>query len=211
MTERSEPTNAPEKPNPSATSQATRLSEIIRETSETRVAITLDAYPNEGAAVEAATTNAFLDHMLTVLGRYAGFGLRVEAKGDLTHHLVEDVAITLGLALRDEIPEACTRYADATVVMDEAMVQVALDLVGRFYYEGPVPSSLYDHFLRSFAENARMTLHVRVLRGTDRHHVVEAAFKALGLALAKAMAPGGDGSAVFSTKGAVKIERRNDR
>lgn len=83
-------------------------------------------------------------------------------------------------------------------------MQVALDLVGRFYYEGPVPSRLYDHFLRSFAENARMTLHVRVLRGTDRHHVIEAAMKALGLALAKAIAPG---TTVFSTKGAVKLER----
>jgi len=115
------------------------------------------------------------------------------------------VAITLGVALHDETPEACTRYADATVVMDEAMVQVALDLGGRSYYEGPLPSSLYDHFLRSLAANARMTLHVRVLRGTDRHHVVEAAFKALGLALAKAVAPG---DAVFSTKGSVKLERR---
>ena len=194
------------------TNQTTQTTEIVRETSETRVAITLAAFPQEGGAeVEAGTTNPFLDHMLTVLGRYAGFGLRVDAAGDLTHHLVEDVAITLGLALRDEIPGACTRYADATVVMDEAMVQVALDLVGRFYYEGPVPSSLYDHFLRSFAENARMTLHVRVLRGTDRHHVVEAAFKALGLALAKALAPGSANGTVFSTKGAVKIERRNGR
>ena len=138
-----------------------------------------------------------------------GYGIKVanlvEARGDLPHHLIEDVAITLGVALHDETPEACTRYADATVVMDEAMVQVALDLGGRSYYEGPLPSSLYDHFLRSLAENARMTLHVRVLRGTDRHHVVEAAFKALGLALAKAVAPG---DAVFSTKGSVKLERR---
>lgn len=182
------------------------MTEILRQTSETSVTVTLDAFPAGGASVNAATTNAFLDHMLTALGRYAGLDLKVEATGDLPHHLIEDVAITLGLALRDEIPEACTRYADATVVMDEAMVQVALDLVGRFYYEGPVPSSLYDHFLRSFAENARITLHVRVLRGSDRHHVVEAAFKALGLALAKAMAPG---TTVFSTKGVVKIERRS--
>ncbi|NLG08769.1 MAG: imidazoleglycerol-phosphate dehydratase [Deinococcales bacterium] len=180
------------------------MTEIVRETSETRVSVTLDASPT-AASVDTATTDPFLDHMLTVLGRYAGFGLTVEARGDLPHHLIEDVAITLGVALHDETPEACTRYADATVVMDEAMVQVALDLGGRSYYEGPLPSSLYDHFLRSLAENARMTLHVRVLRGTDRHHVVEAAFKALGLALAKAVAPG---DAVFSTKGSVKLERR---
>lgn len=183
------------------------MTEILRETAETRVEMMLDAFPPKGGgAVSAATTNAFLDHMLTALGRYAGFDLTVSASGDLTHHLIEDVGITLGVALRDEIPETCTRYADATVVMDEAMVQVALDLVGRFYYEGPVPSSLYDHFLRSFAENARITLHVRVLRGSDKHHIVEATFKALGLALAKAVAPG---SSVFSTKGSVKLERKN--
>lgn len=182
------------------------MTEILRETSETNVTVRLTTAPTDGSgAVNANTTNAFLDHMLTALGRYAGFDLSVNASGDLPHHLIEDVAITLGVALRDEIPEACTRYGEATVVMDEAMVQVALDLVGRFYYEGPVPSSLYDHFLRSFAENARITLHVRVLRGTDKHHVVEAAFKALGLALAKAVAPG---QTVFSTKGAVRLERR---
>jgi imidazoleglycerol-phosphate dehydratase len=86
--------------------------------------------------------------------------------------------------------------------MDEALVHAALDLGGRFYYEGPVPSALYDHFLRSFAENAGMTLHVRVLRGRDRHHVVEAAVKAVGLALRQALVLEG---AVFSTKGSVQI------
>lgn len=177
---------------------------LVRETTETRVEVTLRTAA-ENATTSATTTDPFLDHMLVVLGRYAGFSLAVDAHGDLKHHLVEDVAITLGTALREATPAACQRYASSTVVMDEAMVEVALDLGGRFYYEGPLPSSLYDHFLRSFAENARMTLHVRVLRGTDKHHVVEAAIKALGLALRHAVAPG---MAVFSTKGAVKLERR---
>lgn len=182
------------------------MSQIFRETGETRITITLDPRPtSDGAAAEIATGEPFLDHMLVTLARYAGLELQVEATGDLRHHLIEDVGITLGLALRDEIPDTCQRYGEATVVMDEAMVHVALDLVGRFYYEGPLPSNLYDHFLRSFAENARMTLHVRVLRGRDRHHIVEAAIKALGLALRHALAPG---QAVFSTKGAVKVERR---
>src|SRR5690606_20387894 len=101
-----------------------------------------------------------------------------------------------------EVPEACVRYGEATVPMDEALVQAALDLGGRFYYRGPVPSSLYDHFLRSFAEHAGMTLHIRVLRGRDRHHVVEAAIKALGLALRQALVPQG---AVFSTKGSIAL------
>jgi imidazoleglycerol-phosphate dehydratase len=90
--------------------------------------------------------------------------------------------------------------------MDDALVQVVLDLGGRSWYRGPIPSSLYDHFLQSLADNAAMTLHVRVLRGRDRHHIVEAAFKALGLALRQALAPG---TAVFSTKGAVQLERED--
>jgi imidazoleglycerol-phosphate dehydratase len=181
------------------------MSSIFRETGETSVRIALDPFAgSEGYNARITTGEAFLDHMLVALARYAGFGLVIEADGDLRHHLIEDVAITLGLALRDEIPEACQRYGEATVVMDDAMVQVALDLVGRFYYEGPLPSTLYDHFLRSFAENARMTLHLRVLRGRDRHHIIEASFKARGLALHHAQAPG---DTVFSTKGGVRIER----
>lgn len=181
------------------------MSTIRRETGETRVRVALASSPGDaGAEPRIATGEPFLDHMLQVLAKYAGLTLGVEAVGDLRHHLVEDVAITLGLALRDEIPETCQRYGDATVVMDDAMVQAAVDLGGRFWYEGPLPSALYDHFLRSLAENARITLHVRVLRGRDRHHVVEAAVKATGLALRKALAPG---DAVFSTKGAVHIER----
>ncbi len=182
------------------------MSTITRETRETRIRLTLRR--SEGDAVaggsDVATGEPFLDHMLATFARYAGLELSVQAQGDLKHHLIEDVAIALGLALREEIPESCTRYGDATVVMDDAMVQVALDAGGRPYYEGPVPSRLYDHFLRSLADNAALTLHVRVLRGRDRHHMVEAAVKALGLALRTALAPG---AAVFSTKGSVRVQR----
>lgn len=177
------------------------MSALVRETRETRVRIALRV--GAGSA-EARTTEPFLDHMLVTLARYAGLDLEVEAEGDLRHHLIEDVAITLGLALREAVPEHCARYGDAIVVMDEAMVQAALDVGGRFFYEGPLPSALYDHFLRSFAENAATTLHIRVLRGSDRHHVVEAAVKATGMALRKAL-QGGD--TVFSTKGSVRIRR----
>lgn len=176
---------------------------LTRETGETRVRVALGTSTQKDAARPAiATGEPFLDHMLVTLARYSGLQLEVDAAGDLRHHLVEDVAITLGLALRREIPQACARYGSATVPMDEALVHAALDLVGRFYYEGPIPSGLYDHFLRSFAENAAMTLHVRVLRGRDRHHIVEASIKAVGLALRQALTPEG---AVFSTKGSVQI------
>lgn len=177
------------------------MATLVRETGETQVRVALE---REGEPGACATGDAFLDHMLVTLARYAGTGLGVEATGDLRHHLVEDVAITLGLALREEVPERCARYGEATVPMDEALVQVALDAGGRAHYEGELPSPLYDHFLRSLAINAALTLHVRVLRGRDRHHVVEAAIKALGLALRQALA---EGDAIFSTKGAVRIRR----
>lgn len=182
------------------------MSTIVRETGETRVRVTLaqDVSNRSGTAIN--TGAPFLDHMLVTLARYSGLGLSVEAEGDLRHHLTEDVAITLGLALRDEVPEMCARYGDATVVMDDALVQAALDAGGRAYYRGPVPSELYDHFFRSLAINAAMTLHVRVGRGRDRHHVVEAAFKAVGLALRRALAPG---DAVFSTKGVVRLDKES--
>ncbi|MGQ0562847.1 MAG: imidazoleglycerol-phosphate dehydratase [Gemmatimonadota bacterium] len=172
-----------------------------RETRETRVALALAA--GEGP-IAVETGEKFLDHMLLTLAQYAGVQLRVEATGDLRHHLIEDVAITVGLALKDLVPAACSRYGHSTIPMDEALVEVALDVGGRACYEGRLPSSLYEHFLRSLAQNAAMTLHVRVLRGRDRHHIVEAAFKATGLALRQALTRSAD---VFSTKGAIIMEQ----
>ena len=170
---------------------------VTRETKETAIRIELG---RGSGAVRAATGEPFLDHMLVTLGRYAGLDLVVAATGDLRHHLIEDVAIALGAGLAAFLPPSCARYGDAVVPMDEALVQVAVDVGGRPYYAGRLPSSLYDHWFRSFADNARATVHVRVLRGRDRHHVVEAAFKALGLALRRALV---EGEGVFSTKGAV--------
>lgn len=177
------------------------MTTVTRETRETRVRVVLA--PGTGVTA-ISTTVPFLNHMLTALGRYAGWDLTVEATGDLPHHLIEDVALSLGEALGRIIPATAARYGERTIPMDDALVQVAVDAGGRPYYRGPVPSTLYDHFLRSLADAARLTLHVRVLRGRDRHHVVEAAFKALGLALRQAMADGG-GDGVFSTKGGIAL------
>lgn len=182
------------------------MSSLVRETRETRVQLTLELRRPavaSGTPGAIATGDPFLDHMLATLARYADVQLAVEARGDLRHHLVEDVAIAFGQALRAELPAACARYGDALVPMDEALVQVALDLGGRAYYEGPLEAPLWEHFLRSLAENGAATLHVCVLRGRDRHHVVEAAFKAVGLALRAALVPA---AAPFSTKGAVRLE-----
>jgi imidazoleglycerol-phosphate dehydratase len=182
------------------------MSKLRRKTRETDVLIDLRGGSGEA---DCRTGEPFLDHMLVTLARYAGLDLQVEASGDLIHHLIEDVAITLGAALRDLTPAESARYGNAVLPMDDALVQVALDNGGRAFYEGPLPDRHYDHFLRSLADNAAMTLHVVVLRGSDRHHIVEAAFKALGLALRQALR-GGDDDTVFSTKGAVQLERLED-
>jgi imidazoleglycerol-phosphate dehydratase len=179
---------------------------LVRETGETRVRveIRIPASGGDVAPPRIATGEPFLDHMLTALARYAGIELAVEARGDLRHHVIEDVAITIGQAVAEALPATCARYGHRVVPMDDALVEVTLDAGGRPYYEGPLPSTLYDHWLRSFADNARVTLHVRVLRGRDRHHIVEGAFKALGFALGDALR---DVGVVFSTKGAVRLGR----
>jgi imidazoleglycerol-phosphate dehydratase len=173
---------------------------VTRTSKETQIRVELHA--GSGVAT-VATGEPFLDHMLVAFARYSGVDVTIEATGDLRHHLIEDVAIALGQAMAAYAPAGCARYGDRTIPMDDALVQVVLDLGGRPYYRGPLPSNLYDHFLRSFADNARATIHVRVLRGVDRHHIIEAAFKALGLALRDALTETG---AVFSTKGTVQLQ-----
>lgn len=176
------------------------MTTITRETKETRIRIDLE----RGSGVASVDTSLpFLDHMLVTLARYSGLDIRVDARGDLKHHLIEDVAIALGAAVSAFLPPTAARYGDRVIPMDEALVHVSIDLGGRPYYEGPLPSPLYDHWMRSFSDHAKATLHIRILRGSDRHHIVEAAFKALGLALRDALA---DSGAVFSTKGAVALE-----
>ncbi len=181
------------------------MSRVERKTNETTIQLSVER--GEGPS-DISTGDTFFDHMLTTLARYAGLRLEVRAKGDLRHHLVEDVGIALGVALSEEIPAHAERYGSALVPMDEALVQAAIDVGGRAFYVGGIPSRLYQHFLQSLATNLGATLHVRVLRGEDRHHVVEAAVKATGLALRAAIRPG-DG--VFSTKGAVFLGRTDER
>jgi imidazoleglycerol-phosphate dehydratase len=107
------------------------------------------------------------------------------------------------MALKNETPPTAARYGWALVPMDEALAQAAVDVGGRPYYVGPLPSRLYEHFLQSLAVNLGATLHIEVIRGRDRHHIVEAAIKAFGLALRQALEEGGT---VFSTKGSVSLE-----
>lgn len=177
------------------------MSKLKRETRETQ--IVCEVRSGSGVA-DVNVGDRFLEHMVETLARYAGLDVSLQAVGDMRHHLVEDVAIVLGQALRHEVPAKATRYGWAVVPMDEALVEAAVDVGGRPWYEGPLPSQLYTHFLQSFATNLGATLHVRVLRGDDRHHMVEAAVKATGLALRQALV---EGEGVFSTKGSVQTER----
>ena len=179
--------------------------QLSRITRETNIQVSLALAPGES---RVTTDNRFLTHMLETLARYAGVTLELEATGDLPHHLIEDSAIALGQAFREAAPAACARYGERLVPMDDALVQVALDFGGRAYYEGELPGAMYGHWMRSFATEARATLHVRIVRGKNAHHLIEAAFKGLGLSLRQALSRG---EHVFSTKGAVVVEvRRTD-
>ncbi len=176
------------------------MSTVVRETKETQIRATVV----RGTGIATVdTSRPFLDHMLVTLAKYSGLDLTVHARGDLPHHLIEDVAICIGAAVAAALSPNAARYADRTIPMDDALVQCAIDLGGRPFYRGKLPVAIWEHWMRSFSDNARATLHLRVIRGTDAHHIVEAAFKALGLCLRDAFVESG---AVFSTKGSVALQ-----
>lgn len=191
-----------------------RTSHQQRETTETTVTIDLAV---DGSGRASATTGIpFFDHMLEQLGKHGGFDLTVAAQGDLdvdTHHTVEDVGIVLGSALKDALGDKAgvRRFADALVPLDEALVQVALDLSGRPFlvYEidpvsefiGTFDPQLAEEFWRAFAFGAGLTLHLRSVSGKNGHHVIEASFKGVARALRDAVKIEGRG--VPSTKGTI--------
>lgn len=196
----------------------TRRATRSRATAETRIEIEIDL--DGTGRTEIATGIPFYDHMLDQLGRHGGFDLRIAAQGDLhidTHHTVEDVAITLGEAFRDALGDKAgvRRFASGRYPLDEALVDIALDLSGRPFvvWEVPLPEclplgdpafdpQLAEHAVSSFATAAAITLHVELVRGHNVHHIVEATFKGLARSLRDAVridAPGG----VPSTKGVL--------
>jgi imidazoleglycerol-phosphate dehydratase len=196
------------------TPNVTRRAEVRRETKETTVALSLTV---DGAGTTSVSTGIpFFDHMLEQLGKHAGFDLRIEAKGDLDvdlHHTVEDVGIVLGNALREALGDkrGVRRFANALVPLDEALVQVALDLSGRPFlvyavdpiseWIGTFDPQLAEEFWKGFVDGARVTLHVRSITGKNGHHVIEASFKGVARALRDAVKVEGEG--VPSTKGTL--------
>lgn len=165
-----------------------RKATVERGTKETQVRVELKL---DGAgASKCDIPDEFLRHMVETLARYSHVDLEISARGDIAHHLVEDVAITLGRAYREAMGDRpVRRIAYAVVPMDEALVQVAVDLIDRPYVEVELPDIMYEHFVRSFASELRATIHSKVIRGRDEHHIIEATFKALGLAVKDAIAP----------------------
>ena len=194
----------------------TRRAEVHRVTSETDIAVTLTL---DGAgAAEVSTGIGFLDHMLELFAHHGGFDLVVAAHGDLDvdgHHTVEDIGLALGQALKEALGDkrGIRRYGSFLLPMDEALAMVVLDLSGRPYFVhdlqlagvriGEFEGGLAAHFLRSLSMQAGMTLHVRLLAGSDAHHMVEAVFKGVARALAQACERRGRGDAVPSTKGTL--------
>jgi imidazoleglycerol-phosphate dehydratase len=199
------------------TSDERRAATVARTTSETDIAIALDL--DGSGRVEVSTGLPFFDHMLAQLGRHGGFDLEVKAKGDLeidAHHTVEDVGIALGEVFKVAVGDKAgiRRFASNRIPLDEALIDVALDLSGRPYlhYEVEFPGQkilgdppfdpqLVEEFWRAFTVAAAMTLHVSAVRGVNTHHLVEATFKAVARSLRDAVRVEGGG--VPSTKGVL--------
>jgi imidazoleglycerol-phosphate dehydratase len=192
----------------------TRRADFERETKEVTIRGYLDL---DGSGTSDVKTGlGFLDHMLTTVARHGHFELELTATGDTEvddHHTVEDCAILLGRALNRALGDrtGIARFGHAYVPLDEALSRAVVDLSGRSWAEisidftrdtiGEVATENLVHFLRSFAIEGRMALHIDLLRGDNDHHKAESAFKAMAIALRRAVAA--DGSGIPSTKGTL--------
>lgn len=187
--------------------------EITRTTLETDIRMTLveGDVAKVGKRFFSDPSLGFFEHMLSALLYYARLDVTIACTGDIwvdTHHTLEDVGIVLGLAVKKllEQKDGYARYGAAYVPMDEALVRTVLDLSGRPYFvlvgfdltALPENEQALVEFLRAWSQNAGVTLHIDVLRGTNRHHIFEAVFKSVGRALAQALA---EQETILSTKG----------
>jgi len=189
-----------------------RKADVTRNSKETKLRARVDV--DGMGKVKVATGLAFLDHMLEQVARYGGFDLDLRGSGDLhvdTHHLVEDAGIVVGQALSQALGDRAgiARFASAYAPLDEALARVVIDLGKRPYLSynvplrgriGTVESEVLEEFWKALSIHAGATIHVDVIRGRNRHHIAEATFKALGLALRQAVALDG-GPGVPSSKG----------
>lgn len=191
-----------------------REASLNRHTTETAVELRLALDGNGESTID--TGIGFFDHMLTLFSRHGGFDLQVKCQGDLyvdAHHSIEDIGIVLGEALKEALGDKndIRRYGSALIPMDEALVEVVLDLSGRSYLVfhgdftveriGEFPTEMVEEFFRALADRAGLTLHINVRYGKNNHHMVEAIFKAFGHALREAVSLSGSG--LLSTKGVL--------
>jgi imidazoleglycerol-phosphate dehydratase len=194
-----------------------RRAERSRTTGETSIAVSIDV--DGSGTAEVSTGLPFFDHMLSQVGRHGGFDVVVRAVGDVevdAHHTVEDVGITLGEAFAEALGDKAgvRRFASGLYPLDEALVEVALDLSGRPFVAYDVPfgevlplgtppfdPQLAEHFWHSFATSAGITLHVTLKAGRNTHHIVEASFKGVSRCLRDAVRV--EGSGVPSTEGVL--------
>ena len=180
---------------------ANRTAVIERKTRETQ--ITVDLNLDGSGKFDVECDIQFLKHMIETFSRYSNIDIKLRAVGDNDHHLIEDVGITLGKAFAQALGgQPIERMCTKTVVMDDALVLTSLDIVDRPYAEIDCPDPLYHHFFRSFAMSAGITLHIMVIRGFDEHHIIEAGFKSMGLALKGAVVRR---DSELSTKDKVKV------
>jgi len=191
-----------------------RKAKIVRKTKETQITLELNLDGSGNGSVQ--TPLGFMNHMLQALAKHAMFDLSVQARGDVeidAHHTVEDLGLVLGEALGKALGDkkGISRFGEATVPMDEALALAVVDLSGRPFlkYEAPIPEyerwefdvNLVEEFLRAFTTTAKLTLHLRLLAGSNYHHCVEALFKALARALRQAVARDPRQKGVPSSKG----------
>jgi len=187
----------------------TRVANITRETKETKITLHLDLDAPSEVAIDTGVP--FFTHMLEALSLHGNMGLRLNVLSDGNpHHVVEDVGISLGMALKSVISnmEGISRFGNASIPMDDSLATIAIDAAGRSYVVfnttvtsgfGGIDASLVKHFIQSLASHAMITVHVNAY-GTDDHHTIEAIFKALGVALNDALRPR---IGVRSTKGVL--------
>lgn len=191
-----------------------RTASLTRKTRETDIALSLNL---DGGEVEINTGVGFFDHMLTALAVHGGFGLKVKVKGDLEvddHHTIEDTGIVLGMAFAKALGDKSSieRYASFYIPMDEALAFVSLDISGRpflvfdadFPQEkcGDYTSAMTVEFMRAFAFNAGITMHVKSMYGSNSHHIIEAIYKAVAHSLKQAVKLTDTGKPL-STKGVL--------
>lgn len=163
-----------------------RTASIERKTRETQVMADINIDGTGKFDVECEIQ--FLKHMVETLSRYSRIDIKLRALGDNDHHIIEDVGIVLGKAIAKALGGSpIERICSKTVPMDDALVMTSLDIIDRPYVDVDCPDPLYLHFMRSFAMSAGITLHITVIRGYDNHHIIEAEFKSLGMALRGAL------------------------